>query len=247
MSNPALTATTFRAVGRAESADMAMTLHGTLVKTGILTLLLVVAGAVSWQAVRADSVLWVPMLLGGCLGCLGVAVVTVFVPRLAPWTAPLYAALQGLALGVISAVTEGVFGGIVFQAVALTVGVLGVMLLLYLTRVIRPTRRFAIAVVSATCAVFLFYLVALALSLFGVGVSFIHEMLYGSGVLGIGFSLLVVGIAALNLILDFGLIEAGVAAEAPKYMEWYGGFSLLVTLVWLYLEVLRLLAKLRSR
>ena len=247
MSNPALTERTFRAAGRAESADAAMTLHGTLVKTGILTLLLVVAGAVSWQAVRAENALWVPMFLGGCLGGLAVALLTVFVPRLSPWTAPLYAALEGLALGVISAVTEGVFNGIVFQAVVLTVSVLGVMLLLYLTRVIQPTRRFAIAVVSATCAVFLFYLVAMVLALCGVGVSFIHEMLYGNGVLGVGFSLLVVGIAALNLILDFGLIESGVAAGAPKYMEWYGGFSLLVTLVWLYLEILRLLAKLRSR
>jgi len=247
MSNPALTATTFRAVGRAESADAAMTLNGTLVKTGILTLLLVVAGAVGWQAVRADDGLWVPMFLGGCLGGLAVALLTVFVPRLAPWTAPLYAALEGLALGVLSAVTEGLFGGIVFQAVALTVGVLGVMLLLYLTRVIRPTRRFAITVVSATGAVCLFYLAALVLALFGVGVSFINEMLYGNGELGIGFSLLIVGLAALNLILDFGLIEAGVAAGAPRYMEWYGAFSLLVTLVWLYLEILRLLAKLRSR
>jgi uncharacterized YccA/Bax inhibitor family protein len=247
MSNPALTKQTFRAVGRAESADTAMTLNGTLVKTGILTLLLVVAGAVSWQTVRAENVLWVPMLLGGCLGGLAVALVTIFVPRLAPWTAPLYAALEGLALGVLSAVTESVFSGIVFQAAVLTVSVLGIMLFLYLTRIIQPTRRFSIAVVSATCAICLFYLVSIVLMFCGVGVSFINEMLYGNGVLGIGFSLFVVGIAALNLILDFGLIEAGVATGAPKYMEWYGGFSLLVTLVWLYLEVLRLLAKLRSR
>ena len=158
------------------------------------------------------------------------------------FTAPIYAALEGLVLGAISAVFETMYPGIVIQAVGLSVGVLAVMLFVYGTGIIRATERFRIGVVAATGAVCLVYLVELVLSMFGIRLPFIHE----SGVVGICFSLVVVVIAALNLILDFDFIERGAEQQAPKYMEWYGGFSLLVTLVWMYLEILRLLAKLRG-
>jgi uncharacterized YccA/Bax inhibitor family protein len=145
-------------------------------------------------------------------------------------------------MGAISAVFESMYPGIVIQAVGLSIGVLAVMLFVYGTRIIRATERFKIGVVAATGAVCLVYLVDLVLSLFGVRMPFIHE----SGTFGIIFSLVVVVIAALNLILDFDFIEQGVRLQAPKYMEWYGGFSLLVTLIWMYLEILRLLAKMRG-
>jgi uncharacterized YccA/Bax inhibitor family protein len=153
-----------------------------------------------------------------------------------------YAAMQGLFLGAISAVFEAVYPGIVIQALALSVGVLAVMLFLYGTGIIRATEKFRIAVVAATGAVCLVYVVGLVVSLFGGRLPFIHE----GGVVGVVFSLVVVVIAAMNLILDFDFIERGVKGEAPKYMEWYGGFSLLVTLIWMYLEILRLLAKTRG-
>src|SRR5262249_38119916 len=163
-------------------------------------------------------------------------------PRGAPFTAPIYAALEGLVLGALSALFEAMYPGIVIQAVGLSVGVLAVMLFVYGTGIIRATEKFKIGVVAATGAVGLVYLVDIVLSLFGTRLPFIHE----SGMVGIGFSLVVVVIAALNLILDFDFIEQGARLQAPKYMEWYGGFSLLVTLVWMYLEILRLLAKLKD-
>ena len=182
------------------------------------------------------------LLIAGSIGGFITALVTIFIPRLSPFTAPVYAALEGLVLGAISAVFETMYPGIVIQAVGLSVGVLAVMLFVYGTGIIRATEKFKIGVVAATGAVCLVYLVDIVLSLFGIRMPFIHE----SGVVGIGFSLVVVVIAALNLILDFDFIEQGVKQQAPKYMEWYGGFSLLVTLVWMYLEILRLLAKLRG-
>jgi uncharacterized YccA/Bax inhibitor family protein len=187
-----------------------------------------------------------PMLIGGSLGGFVLALVTSFVPRWSPVTAPIYAAAQGLAMGVISVVTEVRFPGIVLQAVLLTSAVLAIMLFLYATRIIQPTKYFVIGVTAATGAIFLVYLGAFIFRLFFPDSPTVHGLL-GNGLIGIGFSVFVVAIAALNLILDFGLIESGAAYGAPKYMEWYGGFSLLVTLVWLYLEILRLLTKMRSR
>ncbi len=182
------------------------------------------------------------LLIAGAIGGLVTALVTIFVPRVSPFTSPVYAACEGLFLGAISAVFETMYPGIVIQAVGLTVGVLAVMLFLYGTRVIRATEKFKMGVVAATGAVCLVYVVDMVLRLFGIAVPFIHD----GGPIGIGFSLVVVVIAALNLILDFDFIEQGVKYQAPKYMEWYGGFSLLVTLVWMYLEILRLLAKMRG-
>jgi uncharacterized YccA/Bax inhibitor family protein len=183
-------------------------------------------------------------VLVGFLGGFVVAMITSFMPRVSPWTAPLYAVLQGLALGGISAAFEYMYQGIVFQAVALTFGTLAVLLTVYATGLVKVTQGFRAGVVAATGAIFLVYLVDIVLRLFGIqGVPFIHE----TGWVGIGISVFIVVVAALNLVLDFDLIAQNAARRAPKFMEWYCGFSLLVTLVWLYLEILRLLAKLRSR
>jgi uncharacterized YccA/Bax inhibitor family protein len=181
-------------------------------------------------------------LIAGGIGGFITALITIFIPKVSPFTAPIYAALEGLVLGAISALFEAMYSGIVIQAVGLTVGVLAVMLFLYGTRIVKVTAKFRIGVIVATGAICLVYLVDIVLSFFSVRMPFIHE----SGPVGIVFSLVVVVIAAPNLILDFDFIEQGVRQQAPKYMEWYGGFSLLVTLVWLYREILGLLAKIRG-
>jgi uncharacterized YccA/Bax inhibitor family protein len=168
----------------------------------------------------------------------------VFKKTWAPVTAPLYAALEGLFVGGISAMFEASFPGIVMQAVMLTMGVLAALLMAYKSGLIKATENFKLGVVAATGGIALLYLVNMGMRLFGFeGFGFIHE----SGTMGIAFSAFVVVIAALNLVLDFDFIESGAEAGAPKYMEWYGAFGLVVTLVWLYLEILRLLAKLQSR
>ncbi|WP_028007292.1 Bax inhibitor-1/YccA family protein [Solimonas flava] len=228
-----------------------MTMDGTVGKTAILFVLLLIAAGWTWtrfngvlaeagpQAALASVA---PFLWGGLLIGFGLALVTVFKSAWSHVTAPLYAMAEGFAIGGLSAFFELRHPGIVVQAVGLTFGVLVMMLFLYRTRVIRVTEKFRFGIVAATGAIALLYLVDIGLRLFGgISMPFIHE----GGVAGIGFSLLVVGLAALNLTLDFDAIERSVAQGAPKVMEWYGAFSLMVTLVWLYLEILRLLAKSR--
>jgi uncharacterized YccA/Bax inhibitor family protein len=157
-------------------------------------------------------------------------------------TTPLYAVLEGLFLGALSAVYEARYEGIVINAVALTFGTLAVLLAAYSSGLVRPSENFKLGIVAATGAIGLVYLVSIALSFFGWSMPYIH----GSGPIGIAFSVFVVAVAAFNLVLDFDFIEHGAASGAPKYMEWYGAFGLLVTLVWLYLEILRLLSLLRQ-
>jgi uncharacterized YccA/Bax inhibitor family protein len=241
--NPAMNPEVFARAGRAESSINAMTLQGTVAKTAILLLILLVAAAYTWsQAIHGSPNVAYGLLIGAAIGGFLVAMVTIFVPKISPITAPIYAALEGLLLGAISAVFETIYPGIVIQAVGLCIGVLAVMLFVYGTGIIRVTEKFKIGVVAATGAICLIYIVDIVMSFFGTRLPFIHE----GGTFGIIFSLVVVVIAALNLILDFDFIEQGVKNQAPKYMEWYGGFSLLVTLIWMYLEILRLLAKLRG-
>ena len=222
-----------------------MTLAGAINKTGILLVLCLVSAGYVWnrffQSSEPAAVNGLMML--GLLGGFIMAMVTVFKRQWAGLTAPAYALLQGLALGGISAMFELQYPGIVIQAVGLTFGTLAVLLLAYKTGLIKPTENFRLMIVAATGGIALLYLVSFVMGFFGSSVGFIHS----NGLFGIGFSLFVVAIAALNLVLDFDFIEAGAAQGAPKYMEWYGAFSLMVTLVWLYLEILRLLAKLRSR
>lgn len=241
--NPAMNAAVYDRAGLADSPSHVMTLPGAVLKTAILVIILLVAAVYTWsQAVAGTTTIAYGLLIAGSIGGFIVALVTIFNPKVSPFTAPIYAALEGLVLGTISAVFETIYPGIVIQAVGLSIGVLAIMLFLYGTGIIRATEKFKIGVIAATGAICLVYLVSMVVSLFGSHIPYIHE----SGPVGIGFSLVVVVIAALNLILDFDFIEQGVKQQAPNYMEWYGGFSLLVTLIWMYLEILRLLAKLRG-
>jgi uncharacterized YccA/Bax inhibitor family protein len=235
--NPTLKESTFRGVTRA-TGEEAMTLQGTVNKTGLSLLVLLAAAALVWNSSTPQ-----PFVLLGLVGGLVTALVTVFKPIAAPVTTPLYAAFEGLLLGGLSLVFEARYPGIVINAVGLTLGTLAVLLLAYSSGLIRPSENFKLGVVAATGAVALLYFVSMVMGFFGKTIPFIHD----SGPIGIGFSLFVVGLAALNLVLDFDFIERGAAMGAPKYMEWFGAFGLLVTLVWLYVEILRLLAKLQDR
>ena len=216
-----------------------MTLQGVVNKAGILLLLCLGSGAFAWTHPELRGPFLIVGLIGGLIACL----VGVFKPAASPVAAPAYAVLEGLCLGAISQVIQIRYPGIVVNAILLTFGVLAIMLALYTTRTIVVTDRLFKGVFAATAAVALVYLVDMLLGLFGHRVPFIHE----GGALGIGFSLVIVGIAAFNLLLDFAVIEGNVRNGSPKFMEWYCGMALLVTLVWLYLEILRLLSKLRGR
>ena len=224
-----------------------MTVGGTAAASGVLLVLLVAAGAVGWNLVDVDptsqTVNFPGWLFLPLLAAIGVAFLTAFKPHLARFTSPVYAILEGLVVGAISHVFDARYDGIVVQAIGATIAVFAVMLALYGLRIIRVTERFRRIVIGATLGVVLLYGVSLLLSLFGHTPSFIYD----SSLLGIGLSIFIAGLAAFNLALDFDMIEKGANAGAPKYMEWYGAFGLLVTLVWLYLEMLRLLARLRSR
>jgi uncharacterized YccA/Bax inhibitor family protein len=238
--NPALSDRSFAGFGSVARAE-AMTAQGTATKA--LLLLLCVAVTASWTWNFKDPQAVAPWVTLGAIAGFIVALVTIFKQTWSPITAPLYALLEGLVLGGVSMLFETQYPGIVLQAVSLTLGTCFVMLLAYKSGLIRASENFKLIVVAATGGIALFYLVTLILGFFHVQV----PLIYGSGWVGIGFSLFVVVIAALNLVLDFDFIEQGAAQGAPKYMEWYGAFGLLVTLVWLYLELLRLLARLRSR
>ncbi len=241
--NPALKERTFSGV-QAAANEPAMTLQGTSTKSFVLLLLTIFSASFTWTAVAGGNtgILGPAALIGG-LGGFIVALVTIFKPNISPYTAPIYAALEGLLLGALSSLYNARFAGLPLQAVALTFGVFMALLIIYRLGIIRATERFRLGVVAATGGIAIMYLLSFVLSFFGVQLAFLHS----SSPLSIGISLVIVAVAALNLILDFDFIERGVANRAPKYMEWYGAFSLLVTLVWLYLELLRLLAKLQGR
>jgi uncharacterized YccA/Bax inhibitor family protein len=223
----------------------AMTIQGTVNKTGLLLLFVVVAAAWTWGLSRSETPeAAFPWMIGGALLGFVTALVTVFKKTWAPISAPTYAVCEGLFLGGISAIFEKSYHGIAIQAVSLTFAVMFVMLLAYKFGIIRATRGFKLGVIAATGGIALVYLVNMVMSLF-----FHTQMsfLYSSTPLGIGISLFIVVIAALNLIIDFDMIENAARVGAPKYMEWYGAFGLMVTLIWLYLEILRLLGKARRR
>ena len=242
-SNPALQSERMRAAAsQATAADGVMTLAGTASKALVLVLLTIASAGYTWMQYQLGNANNLQLLLGvGFIGGFVVALIAIFRPRTAPYTGPLYAVLEGMALGGISAMINARYRGLPVLAVMLTMGVLVAMLTLYVTGMVRATQRVRAVVTTATLGIAVYYLIAMVMGLFGVQAPLIHS----GGALGIGFSLLVCGVAAFNLILDFGNIEDGVAARAPKYMEWYCAFGILVTLAWLYLELLRLLRNLR--
>nr|WP_217629839.1 Bax inhibitor-1/YccA family protein [Planococcus glaciei] len=240
--NPSLKDEVFEKGGYA-SSGRTMTIQGTVNKTFILLLLVLATAVYSWNQYLSNPETILPLILVGGIGGFVVAMVTIFVPKAAPFTAPLYALLEGLFIGAISAQYEVQYGGIVFQAVLLTIGVLLSLLLAYKSGFIKVTQNFRLGVVAATGAIFVVYLISFVGSFFGFNIPHLHE----STPLGIIISIVIVIIAALNLVLDFDYIENASEKRVPKYFEWYGAFGLLVTLVWLYLEILRLLAKLRDR
>jgi len=244
--NPALSTRVLEQFGRAGQAytGETMTVEGTINKSALLLLLVVVPATWVWsQVMRGGLEAVMPWMWGGLLGGFVTALVTIFKKEWAPLTAPLYAALEGLAIGGLSAVFEMQYRGIVLPAVALTFGTLACMLAVYRSGLIRVTDRFRLGVVAATGGIALVYLATLVLSLFHVSVPFI----YAGGTFGIVVSLVIVTVAALNLVLDFDFIDQAVGVGAPKYVEWYAAFGLMVTLIWLYLEMLRLLGKMRRR
>ena len=240
-SNPTLSPATFEQPIAA--GEQRMTIQGAVNKTGILLALVILSAAFAWNRFSQDPASAMMFMKVGAIGGLIVALVTCFKKEWSPVTAPIYALLEGLALGGISAALNTQWNGIALQAAMLTFGTLFTMLAAYRCGWIRATAKFRTGVIAATGGIFLLYLVSWILGMFGVNLSFMH----GSGLLSIGISVFVVVIAALNLVLDFDVIEQGAQLGAPKYLEWYAAFGLLVTLVWLYLEILRLLAKLNSR
>ncbi len=242
--NPTLNEKVFTAFGRTRSEE-AMSIQGTVNKTAILLALTLLTAGWTWSLYTAsgDAAAVFPWLIGGSIAGFIAALVTTFKKTWAPFTAPLYALLEGLVLGGLSAMFEASYPGIAFQAVGLTAATLAALLLAYKSGLIRATPTFKKGVIAATGGIFLLYLVSFVLGFFGIRIPGIFD----AGLFGILFSAFVVTIAALNLVLDFDLIERGTAQGAPKFMEWYGAFALLVTLVWLYIEILRLLAKLRRR
>jgi uncharacterized YccA/Bax inhibitor family protein len=232
--------------------DGVMTINGTINKTGLMLLIVVLAATFTWRkffgaidpanpgVMPSGIMVWTMV---GAIGGFITAIITTFSPRRAAMTAPIYAVFEGLFLGAISAVFEAMYPGLVMRAVSLTFGVFLIMLLLFRSGAIQVTNKFRTIIMAATGGIVLVYLGSFIAGLFGVNVSFLHD----SSPLSIGISLFVVAIAALNLILDFDMIVKGASARAPQYMEWYGAFGLMVTLIWLYLEMLRLLSKLANR
>jgi len=249
-SNPAFSRDMFagyeQVYGVPRTRSTVTTVQGTIGKTFLLLAILSFTAIWSWNATGHGEM---PAALLGisAIGGFIVAMITIFKPTAAPITAPLYAALEGVFLGALSQMIELRFHakapGIALQAVGLTAGVTFVMLFVYATGLVRVTEKLKAGVVMATGALALFYMVTMVMSLFGAQM----PLVWSATPMGIGFSMLVVGLAAFNLLLDFDFIEQAAQAEAPKYMEWYGAFGLIVTLVWLYLEILRLLRKLADQ
>lgn len=246
-SNPVLTEKKFASESYASSG--AMTVNGTINKTALMLLLVIAAAIFTWNKFfdvtnpEAASSAVMPWVLVGGIGGLITALVTVFRPQSSGISAPIYAVFEGLLLGGLSAIFESMYSGIVVRAVALTLAVFAIMLFVYRSGIIKVNRKFMLGVVAATGGIALVYFVSFIAGMFGANLGF----LYGSSNFSIGFSLVVVGVAALNLVLDFAFIDRASQSGAPKYMEWYGAFGLMVTLIWLYLEILRLLAKLAGR
>ena len=240
-SNPALNSNTFKNVVKKDSLhlDNTMTIRGTVDKTALALCLLVISGYYSFS--QSNLTL---MMIGMVLGLI-LLLTTIFKKTWAPYTVPLYSISQGFVVGGISYFYNSQYEGIVLQAVLLTILVLFSMLFAYRSKIIKPTENFKLAIFSSIMAIFLIYVIGIIMWLFGTGLSILDPR--NSSIASIGFSVFVVAIGAFSLVIDFDFIEEGAEKGAPKYMEWYGAFGLLITLIWLYVEILRLIAKLRNR
>jgi len=239
-----MTGKIYEKAGGVSAGAPVMTINGTINKIGLMLLLVIGAAAYTWKIVMGEN----PGSAGtlamvGAIGGFIMAMITVFRPQSSAITAPIYAILEGLFLGAISAIINARYPGVAFQAVLLTIGTLFTMLFLYRSGYIRATPKFRRGVMMATGAVFFAYMISWIMGMFGMSVGFMHS----NGPLGILINLVIIVIAALNLIMDFDFIEKGSQMGAPKYMEWYGAFGLMVTLIWLYIEFLRLLSRFAGR
>ncbi|MCH1608379.1 MAG: Bax inhibitor-1/YccA family protein [Flavobacteriaceae bacterium] len=234
--NPVLTKSTFN---RGLDVSETMTINGTVNKTAISLFLLIGTGYFTFDVIN-------PIILIVCgIGGFITAIVTVFKKQWAPITVPIYAILEGGLLGGVSFMYNSMYNGIVTDAIFLTVGILLSLLFAYRSGLIKPTENFKLGIFAATGGIAIVYIINMVMGFFGSSMGVMQ--IDNASPMSIGFSVVVVIIAALNLVLDFDFIEEGAESGAPKYMEWYGAFGLLVTLIWLYLEILRLLAKLNSR
>ncbi|QTH42618.1 Bax inhibitor-1/YccA family protein [Cohnella sp. LGH] len=239
--NPTLNDSTFENSGHYGGTER-MTIDGTVNKSFITLAILLGAAFVTWSMFfNGQNV--TPFMIGGAIGGLVVALIVSFKATTAPYLVPVYAALEGMFLGGLSATYESLYNGITLQASLLTMCVFVALLLAYKARIIKATENFKLGVFAATAGIMLLYLASFVLGFFGITIPYLHD----NSLIGIGISLVIVVVAALNLVLDFDFIESGAQQGAPKYMEWYGAFGLMVTLVWLYIEMLRLLAKIASR
>tara|TARA_Y100000992_G_scaffold216309_1_gene149331 strand:- start:496 stop:1242 length:747 start_codon:yes stop_codon:yes gene_type:complete len=236
--NPVLTSNAFNV--SSDSSDV-MTINGTVTKTFLSVCLVVISGYYSWINISITNILILPSVLVGLV----LGIVTIYKKHLSPITVPIYAVIQGIFLGAISYTFNNLYDGIVITAISYTLSILFVMLTLYRTGIIKPTENFKLGVAAGTGGIALIYFGNLIMSFFGTGLSIMD--INNASIYSIGFSLVVIVMASLNLVVDFDFIEEGSEKGAPKYMEWFGAFGLLVTLIWLYLEILRLLAKLNSR
>jgi uncharacterized YccA/Bax inhibitor family protein len=242
-SNPVLGNNTFTKLDYSATSSSAMTIQGTVNKSFLLVALVVLGASYTWKQMADGNPAMMAFVIAGAIGGFITAIITVFKKTWSPYTAPLYAILEGLFLGGISAMFNAQFPGIVIQAVALTFGTLFALLFAYKSGLIKVTENFRFGVIAATGGIAIAYFISFILGMFGVNIGFMHS----NGPVGIIISLVIVVVAALNLVLDFDFIESGAKQGAPKYMEWYASFGLMVTLVWLYLEMLRLLSKISSR
>jgi len=241
-SNPALSDKVFGPQHYVATSNGAMTVAGTAQKSAILIGCCLLTTMFTWQQFTAGHSV-VGWMIFGAVGGLIVAIVTCFKQELSPITAPIYALLEGFFLGGLSAQVNAVYPGLPIQAVLLTMGTAGVILYGFTNGYLTVTDKLRSVVIAATAGIFVVYLLSFVLGLFGANIPFIH----GNGIIGIGFSLLVIGIASLNLLMDYDQISRQAQNGAPSYMEWYGAFAFMVTIIWLYVEFLRLLMKLRSR
>jgi uncharacterized YccA/Bax inhibitor family protein len=242
-SNPIISEKVLRNYAFDRSGSEVMTLQGTINKIALMLALVLAGSLFTWNLVSNQDNTAMIWMIGGGIGAFITAIVIFFNKKSAPIAAPIYAVLEGLFLGAISAFFEAMFPNVVMRAVLLTFAVLFMLLFAYKTQIIKVTDKFRAGVFAATMGIAAVYFISFILRLFGVNMDF----MFGGGTFAIVLSLVIIVVAALNLVLDFDFIEKGSQSGLPKYFEWYGAFGLMVTLIWLYLEILRLLAMLSGR